>query len=295
MNKKLAIKGHPTRGKEVIEILEMLGGKNIHNSWGVFENRIYTIDDKTDEIIDISEIHYSDYNLFTLEEFLGKYPYKVGDKVNSPCKGCIKTITSMEWDTYLNTVTYKLDNRIYTNIDQLKVVNDLQPYKEATMGDRPDLLQQLKEYFENTPREVVEKEWHEYDKYNEIGPSVEEYLEYVSNIRQPQYPKTYEECAEILLERASVRNDIGYKGDLLVNLQRLLICRDAYWFIYNNWKPTHKSGCDNTIYTIHRFKEEVIKGATSHRHALLEFPTEEMRDEFYENFKTLIFACKELI
>ena len=295
MNKKLAIKGHPTRGKEVIEILEMLGGKNIHNSWGVFENRIYTIDDKTDEIIDISEIHYSDYNLFTLEEFLGKYPYKVGDKVNSPCKGCIKTITSMEWDTYLNTVTYKLDNRIYTNIDQLKVVNDLQPYKEATMGDRPDLLQQLKEYFENTPREVVEKEWHEYDKYNEIGPSVEEYLEYVSNIRQPQYPKTYEECAEILLERASVRNDIGYKGDLLVNLQRLLICRDAYWFIYNNWKPTHKSGCDNTIYTIHRFNEEVIKGATSHRHALLEFPTEEMRDEFYENFKTLIFACKELI
>ena len=113
--------------------------------------------------------------------------------------------------------------------------------------------------------------------------------------KQPQYPKTYEECAEILLERASVRNDIGYKGDLLVNLQRLLICRDAYWFIYNNWKPTHKSGCDNTIYTIHRFNEEVIKGATSHRHSLLEFPTEEMRDEFYENFKTLFFACKELI
>lgn len=118
---------------------------------------------------------------------------------------------------------------------------------------------------------------------------------YDNVVKQPQYPKTYEECAEILLERASVRNDIGYKGDLLVNLQRLLICRDAYWFIYNNWKPTHKSGCDNTIYTIHRFNEEVIKGATSHRHSLLEFPTEEMRDEFYENFKTLIFACKELI
>ena len=118
---------------------------------------------------------------------------------------------------------------------------------------------------------------------------------YNNVVKQPQYPKTYEECAEILLERASVRNDIGYKGDLLVNLQRLLICRDAYWFIYNNWKPTHKSGCDNTIYTIHRFNEEVIKSATSHSHSLLEFPTEEMRDEFYENFKTLIFFCKELI
>lgn len=28
MNRRLAIKGHPTRGSEVIEILEMLGGIN---------------------------------------------------------------------------------------------------------------------------------------------------------------------------------------------------------------------------------------------------------------------------
>lgn len=27
MSKKLAIKGHPTRGKEVIKLLEMMGGK----------------------------------------------------------------------------------------------------------------------------------------------------------------------------------------------------------------------------------------------------------------------------
>lgn len=31
---RLAIKGHPTRGKEVIEILEMLGGKNPYNYRG---------------------------------------------------------------------------------------------------------------------------------------------------------------------------------------------------------------------------------------------------------------------
>lgn len=291
MKKNLAIKGHATRGKEVIEILEMLGGKNIHYSWGVFENRIYTIDDKTDEIIDISERYYSDYNLFTLEEFLEKYPYKVGDKVKV-CGDNLGVIISMRWEIDYVVYKVKLSKNGYKTS---KTSENLQPYKEETMGDRPDLLQQLKEYFENTPREVVEKEWHEYDKYNEIGPSVEEYLEYVSNIRQLQYPKTYEECAEILLERASVRNDIGYKGDLLINLQRLLICRDAYWLIYNNWKPTHKSGCDNTIYNIHRFNEEVIKSATLHRHSLLEFPTEEMRDKFYENFKTLIFACKELI
>ena len=31
MKKKLAIKGHQTKGKDVIEILEMLGGKNKYN------------------------------------------------------------------------------------------------------------------------------------------------------------------------------------------------------------------------------------------------------------------------
>ena len=34
-NKLLAIKGHPTRGKEVIEILEMLGGKTYGKLLGI--------------------------------------------------------------------------------------------------------------------------------------------------------------------------------------------------------------------------------------------------------------------
>ena len=45
MEKKLAIKGHPTRGKEVIELLEMLGGKNqVYR--GKNEYHIYFIDNE---------------------------------------------------------------------------------------------------------------------------------------------------------------------------------------------------------------------------------------------------------
>ena len=44
------------------------------------------------------------------------------------------------------------------------------------------ILEQLKEYFNNTPRDVIEKEWHEYDKYNEIGPTVGEYLAFMDLI-----------------------------------------------------------------------------------------------------------------
>jgi hypothetical protein len=113
MGKKLAIKGHATRGKEVIELLEMMGGKNTYGNTGYMESLYFSI--YNDTIIYGSDRSFlnDNYVFFTLEEFLEKFPYKVGDKVNQPCRGCVKTITSMEWDTYLNTVSYKLDNKIF--------------------------------------------------------------------------------------------------------------------------------------------------------------------------------------
>lgn len=184
MTNNLAILGHLTRGKNVIEILEMLGGINVYNLTGNRKFAYYIIDSNK-EIKGGSYIFGDeDYIFFTVEDFLKIYPYKVGDKVNSPCRECVKTITSMEWDSYLNTVTYKLDDKIYTNIDQLKIVNDLSTIDlQSNEENKPDLLQQLKDYFANTPREIIEKEWHEYDKYNEIEPTVNEYLEYVNKIK----------------------------------------------------------------------------------------------------------------
>lgn len=183
MTNNLAIFGHLTKGKNVIEILEMLGGKNVYNLTG---NRKFTyyIIDSNKEIKGGYYIFGDEECIFlTLEEFLKTYPYKVGDEVNCPCKGCVKTVTSMNWDSYLNTVTYKLDDKIYTNIEQLKIVNDLPTIDlQSNEENKPDLLQQLKDYFDNTPREIIEKEWHEYDKYNEIEPTVKEYLEYVNKI-----------------------------------------------------------------------------------------------------------------
>ena len=41
------------------------------------------------------------------------------------------------------------------------------------------LLNQLKGYFENTPKEVLEKEAKEWDYLNEIGPDVLEYAKAV--------------------------------------------------------------------------------------------------------------------
>lgn len=102
----LAIKEFKTRGKEVIEILEMLGGRNKYNLTGN--------DDCIYYVLENGEIRFGEYifgnepyNFFTLEEFLEKYPYKVGDRILLPIcgKGIIE---SMYWDNEVSSIRYKI-------------------------------------------------------------------------------------------------------------------------------------------------------------------------------------------
>lgn len=38
------------------------------------------------------------------------------------------------------------------------------------------ILEQLKKYFDNTPRGVIEEEWGKFSAYDEVGPTVDEFL-----------------------------------------------------------------------------------------------------------------------
>lgn len=42
-----------------------------------------------------------------------------------------------------------------------------------------NLLQKLEEYFRNTPKEQLDKDWEELKEYNEIGPNMDEYIKFV--------------------------------------------------------------------------------------------------------------------
>jgi hypothetical protein len=87
----------------------------------------------------------------------------------------------------------------------------------------------------------------------------------------------------------------GYLWDKTKALSELLLCRDAYWKLLDDWEPNYESLVDKTFYTIHRFNGEIVKSSTSHRSSLLVFPSEEIRDLFYENFEELIHQCKILL
>ena len=114
--------------------------------------------------------------------------------------------------------------------------------------------------------------------------------------KQSSYPKTFENCLKILGYNIAhtIPMNHGHNGLLMMKLQRLLICRDAYWKLAGDWRPDYfntsqkKFAIDMVEY---RISFEVYGGYNS----ILAFPTEEMRDIFYENFKDLIEACKELL
>ena len=117
---KLAIKGHPERGKEVLNILKSLGGKMPSDCNWTFEYKQIGYFIGQDDFIKydhIDVLNASKYIIYTLEEFEELYPFKVGDKVHytgtsiSFNKDNICTITGLHWNHTLSQVFYILDNK----------------------------------------------------------------------------------------------------------------------------------------------------------------------------------------
>ena len=131
---QLAIKGHPTRGSEVIELLEMFGGINSHNLYGDESYAYYTIDSDKEIKGGIYVFGDEDLSSFTLEEFEEKFPYKVGDKILYKVYGIYSKIKSMLWNKEKEQVFYHLDsNKLF-----VATADELKPLKEETIKESID-------------------------------------------------------------------------------------------------------------------------------------------------------------
>lgn len=221
--KNIAIKGHPTRGKEVIEILEMLGGINTQNLYGDENYAYYTIDSDKEIKAGIYVFGDEELSSFTLEKFLEKFPYKVGDKVQH--KGAISCgyifeVEKMRWEE--DTVKYTLRLLVCNYKTSTIPAEYLQPYKEETMDKAVfdanaqccDIMNRL------IKKETMEEQKKDYEEWFQIN-----YLEFENNDdtwadevevnlgkdyeiqirgdktfivkKQLQLPKTYAECCDI--------------------------------------------------------------------------------------------------
>lgn len=120
--------------------------------------------------------------------------------------------------------------------------------------------------------------------------------------KKPKYPKTFIEVLNFWHPDRQIEDDyqIYYKKDIIENFQNLLYARDAYWKIAGeemglgkSWEPDWTKS--DYKFCIINMKNKIVCDDSYYISKFLAFPTSEMRDVFYENFKDLIKNCKELL
>ena len=318
---KLVIKGHATRGKDVIETLEMLGGKNAFGHDGDDPLSVYYVDNSyRDYIICYYVYEDCDCVIFTLEEFLERFPYKVGDKVLiNDDENDVYTVKSMVWNEDFKQVDYRIEavDGIMNNhawfAHEMEFTNHK---KEETVVIEGKITMN-----EDKGTLVAIDLTREFKKADEVEVILGDYEFVLKNgktyfVKRYKYPKTYEECCKVLMGKTNFQdfdlvlakltmnknedNTISPEPPYITsinNLYKLLICRDAYWKIAGeqmglgkSWKPDWS----DLSTTSHEFIK-INNGRFTYSSRVLLFPTEEMCDAFYENFKDLIDKCKELL
>ena len=371
MSKKLAIKGHPTRGNEVIELLEMMGGykDSLLKDDDIYDdNYFYFILAEENNAIDGYPLKYKDkvdedYVIFTLEEFLEKYPFKIHDFVHIPEYESEADICGMRWDPTCQDVEYLVyrcdDEEWYTAKELLeyndypnktrdckkcglhfgsvrcfamdcphnkpksyavglkdgKVIDCIANKKTDMNKNNREVINMTKETITPPPditANVIDKNNCDiacpdgYEFYDENGNLIGNKV--MMRPKKPKYPTSYSDCCDILgfknrnkTEQQFLNSCDLYDFELMTKLSMLKVCRVAYWKIAGEelelgkpWEPDW-TNLDQLKYCIWVDVGEFITMVNVRGQHILAFPTEEIRDAFYENFKHMIEQCKELL
>lgn len=287
---KIAIQGHPTRGKEVIQILESLGGKNINKFIGTFKS-FYFIDDKNEINDDLKENFPPNYKFYTLEEFEEEFPFKIGDKVITTL-GHIGTIINIEDNKY--EVFFKIDSAL-VNPKRLKPYKEMKEERNITLT-----LDKAKEWYKKGG-ELREVALQAYSKEEltkvELPKTWEEFCE--------NYPKCSEEAffnqgsfiyqqntknfRHVDIDKNVCPSKKSAEAHLaLIQLEQL---RDCY-----RQGDIPDFNDDNTKkYCIVKIKNDICVKTTYNTSSFLTFTKKEVAEEFLVNFEPLIKIAEDYI
>lgn len=105
-------------------------------------------------------------------------------------------------------------------------------------------------------------------------------------------PSDFDTCAKLLGVSCHISEE-GYMGAEFKVLQKLFICRNAYWAIADNWKPNYKSKEKKHCIVARGNKLGVATTIEISRN--FAFPTPEMVQAFHNNFGPDLEFCKEML
>lgn len=259
---KIAIQGHLTRGKEVIQILENLGGKNVKELTGTHET-FYYINDKNEIIDDHKKYIPSTYQLYTLEEFEKEFPFKIGDNVQIEINNIIHlaTITDIV-DKGIYKVKYTNSNIGFVNKEHINIYNKMSARNITLTLDKA-------------------KEW-----YNKGGELKEIALQVFTKEELNPLPKSWEEYCKMYKVPAMIFGPrLPSKYIALWKLEQL---RDCY---RQGWKP---GSADVRSWSIWNNGKSLFIN-NLHNNIFLSFQSKEIAEEFLKNFEPLIKEAGDLI
>ena len=284
---KIAIQGHPTRGKEIIQILESLGGINYACLHGDGTLNYYYI--CNDNVIRCSVP--IDYKLYTLEEFEKEFPFKIGDKVKH-----ITSVGTIKEYCYIdNEPAYKVKS-IELGIIATIPVKILEPYKEMEKRNITLTLDKAKEWYKKGGelKEIALQAFTE-KELNPLPRSLEEFCKRYPIKKDESYINSEGKILSFITKTA--RRDWGHicpsKKSAEAHLAMIQLEQ-----LRNCWRQGWEPNWDNvtqTKYYICCCRGEFKISTLYETRCFLTFPTREMAEEFLECFRDLIEKAGDLI
>lgn len=294
MNKK-AIQGHPTRGEEIIQLLESFGGRNRWHFKGTDSHRAFYIDTCGDIYCFPLDTYTGHRTIYTLECFKKLFPFKIGDKITNGCEEYLiidmdlsacelnykvrtslgsvfwvrtcdlvahqyKQVKEMKKERYI-TLTLKKAKEWYKRGGELKEVA-LQAFSEEELT-KPDLPKSWGEFCKNYPIQDGECWLSGCDEIYEKGPDIE-------RIYKNWIPSKKSAEAHLALIQLEQLRDCWRQG------------WEPIWDISEKW-------------CIRLWGNELSVGITTNISRFLTFPTKEMAEDFLKYFKDLIEIAKDFI
>ena len=283
---KIAIQGHSTRGKEVIQIFKDLGTEGLTDHTGSHTDWVYLRDDSTspNQLIvgtDIAFLKGYGYKIYTLEEFEKEFPFKIGDIIL--LKGINKPYEIIALELYMNKLCYKLDNGLHYDPKTLTTYEKMKEERNITLT-----LDKAKEWYKKGGelKEIALQAFSE-KELNSLPRSWEEFVESTKFTFNGslEFINGFGQWSNGCLPNKSIgeSSKIWDKHVALFQLEQLRDC----W--RQGWKPKEHE----LVYTI-KFSVCLAVYQFNSRE-FLSFPTKEMAEEFLKCFRDLIEKAGDLI
>lgn len=299
---KIAIQGHPTRGKEVIQILESLGGNNLHIMEGSGSDCCYYIDScfniNDNPTIFVEQVGYK---IYTLEEFEKEFPFKIGDIVFTTITKNMKTTTfkgvvkNIHFDDSIYPYHCSFEDSETCSLGGMDVIVKCKTNELFKMQKERNItltLEKAKEWYNKGGelKEIALQAFKE-EELNSLPRSWEEFVEstkFTFNCSL-EYINGIGHWSNSCLPNKAIgeSSEIWDKYVALFQLEQLR----NYW-IQNR---TYKWDDHSLKYQIKFMRNQYEILALKCVRNFLTFPTREVAEEFLECFRDLIEQAGDLI